>query len=287
MAKARRNMAASVRARLLAQSKESGQQFRLVLTRYALERLLYRLSLSAHAGRFVLKGAMLLTSWFDLPMRPTRDIDLLGFGDDDSEAMLETFRDILAVEADDGVQFDREALKVERIRDHLAYGGVRLRTRASIDGALVAVVIDIGFGDAIEPGLEEIDYPVMLDQPAPRLRAYAKETVIAEKFQAMVDLGRANTRMKDFFDIWLMAQSFSFDDDRLPQAIAATFARRNTAIPVDLPDALTQDFATDREKVDQWTAFVRDISLDAGPLPDVIERLAVFLMPYAEAARRL
>ncbi len=287
MAKPPRNIGASVRARLLAQAKESGQQFQLVLTRYALERLLYRLSVSAHAGRFILKGAMLLTSWFDLPMRPTRDIDLLGFGDDDSEAMLETFRDILAVEADDGVHFDRDALKVERIRDHLAYGGVRLRTKASIDGALVAVVIDIGFGDAIEPGAEEIDYPVMLDQPAPRLRAYAKETVIAEKFQAMVDLGRANTRMKDFFDIWLMAQSFSFEDGRLAQAIAATFARRKTAIPVELPDALTQDFANDREKVDQWTAFTRDISLDAGPLSDVIASLAAFLMPQAEAARRL
>jgi predicted nucleotidyltransferase component of viral defense system len=280
-------MGASVRARLLAYSKESDQQFQLVLTRYALERLLYRLSQSAHADRFILKGAMLLTSWFDLPMRPTRDIDLLGFGDDDSEAMLKTFREILAVEADDGIQFDRDALMVERIRDHLAYGGIRLRTKASIDGALVAVVIDIGFGDATEPGAEKIVYPVMLDQPAPRLRAYAKETVIAEKFQAMVNLGRANTRMKDFFDIWLMAQSFSFEDDRLARAIAATFARRKTAIPHEPPDALTQGFANDREKIDQWTAFIRDISLDAGLLSDVIASLAAFLMPQAAAARRL
>ncbi|WP_380872104.1 hypothetical protein ACFB49_30520 [Sphingomonas sp. DBB INV C78] len=287
MSKAPRNMGASVRARLLAQSKESGQQFQLVLTRYALERLLYRLSLSPHAGRFILKGAMLLTSWFDLPMRPTRDVDLLGFGDADSEAMLETFREVFAIEFDDGVRFDRAALKVERIRDHLAYGGVRLRTTANIDGAVVAVVIDVGFGDAIEPGAEEIDYPVMLDQPAPRLRAYAKETVIAEKFQAMVDLGRANTRLKDFFDIWLMTKSFSFEDERLAQAIAATFARRETAIPQELPDALTQDFANDREKVVQWAAFTRDLAIDAGPLSEVVGRLADFLMPHAEAARRL
>ena len=287
MTKAPRNMGASVRARLLAQSKVSGQQFQLVLTRFALERLLYRLSVSSHAGRFILKGALLLTSWFDLPMRPTRDVDLLGFGDADSDAMLETFRDVLAVGAEDGVQFNPDTLKVERIRDHLAYGGVRLRTTADIDGAVVTVVIDVGFGDAIEPDAVEINYPVMLDQPAPRLRAYAKETVIAEKFQAMVDLGRANTRLKDFFDIWLMAQSFAFDGDRLAQAIAATFARRKTEIPEQLPDALTQDFAHDREKVAQWAAFTRDLAVDSGPLAEVVGRLADFLMPHAEAARRL
>ena len=287
MAKAPRNIGASVRARLLAHSKENGQQFQLVLTRFALERLLYRLGRSAHAGRFLLKGAMLLTSWFDLPMRPTRDVDLLGFGDPDSEAMFEIFRDILAIEVDDGVIFDQGALRVDRIRDHLAYGGVRLRTRANIDGANVSIVVDVGFGDAVEPGAEEIDYPVMLDLPAPRLRAYPKETVIAEKFQAMVDLGRANTRLKDFFDIWLMAQSFSFDEARLAQAIAATFARRKTAIPEATPDALTPDFAADPDKIAQWSAFTRDLAIDTGSLADVISSLAAFLMPYAEAARRL
>ena len=216
MAKDIRNIAASVRARLLNLSRASGQNFDLVLTRFALERLLYRLGQSAYAERFVLKGAMLLISWFEDPQRGTRDLDLLGFGDPSPDAMIAMFRDILAQDANDGVEYDVAALRVDRIRDELEYGGIRLRTTASISGARINLTIDIGFGDALEPGVELIDYPVMLDLPAPRLRAYARETVIAEKFQAMVALGRANSRMKDFYDIWLLSRSFPFDDERLP-----------------------------------------------------------------------
>ncbi|MDE0346624.1 MAG: nucleotidyl transferase AbiEii/AbiGii toxin family protein [Boseongicola sp.] len=216
MAKETRNIAASVRARLLNLSRASGPNFDLVLTRFALERLLYRLGQSAYAERFVLKGAMLLTSWFEDPQRGTRDLDPLGFGDPSPDAMIAMFRDILAQDANDGVEYDVAALRVDRIRDELEYGGMRLRTTASISGARINLTIDIGFGDALEPGVELIDYPVMLDLPAPRLRAYARETVIAEKFQAMVALGRANSRMKDFYDIWLLSRSFPFDDERLP-----------------------------------------------------------------------
>lgn len=229
MAKEIKNIGASVRARLLQYAKASGQSFDLVLTRFALERLLFRLSRSPHADRFVLKGAMLMMSWFDDPHRGTRDLDLLGFGDPNPERMLATFREILAQDADDGVEFDAEALRVDRIREELEYGGLRLRTTASISGARISLTIDIGFGDALEPGDEELDYPSMLDFPMPRLRGYARETVIAEKFQAMVALGRANSRMKDFYDIWILSRSFAFDDDRLARAIAATFARRGTA----------------------------------------------------------
>lgn len=281
------NLGASVRARLLNLSKASGQSFDLILTRFALERLLFRLGRSRYADRFVLKGAMLLLSWLDDPHRGTRDLDLLGFGDPDPDAMLASFREILAQPADDGVDFDPDSLRVERIREELEYGGLRLRATASISGARISLTIDIGFGDAVEPGAELVDYPVMLDLPAPRLRAYAKETVIAEKFQAMVALGRANSRMKDFYDIWILSRSFAFDDDRLARAIAATFARRGTDVPAELPDALTPAFAGDAQKQTQWRAFIDDVAHDPGPLANVIEDVAAFLMHHAAMARRL
>jgi predicted nucleotidyltransferase component of viral defense system len=231
MAREIRNLGASVRARLLKLSKASGQSFDLVLTRFALERLLYRLSHSPHAERFVLKGAMLMMTWFDDPHRVTRDLDLLGFGNPGEDDILSAFRNILAQDGGDGVVFDPHTLRVDRVRDDLDYGGLRLRTIAEVDGARISLTIDIGFGDALEPGTEVVEYPVMLDFPAPTLRAYARETVIAEKFQAMVALGRANSRMKDFYDIWVLSRSFSFQDDRLARAISATFSRRGTADP--------------------------------------------------------
>lgn len=287
MAKEIKDIGASVRARLLQLSRRSGQSFDLVLTRFALERLLFRLGQSDHAGRFVLKGAMLFMSWFDDPHRGTRDLDLLGFGDPEPEAMLATFRDILAVDADDGVTFGLDALRIDRIREEQEYGGLRLKTTAAISGARISVSIDIGFGDALEPRAELLDYPTLLDFPAPRLRAYARETVIAEKFQAMVALGRTNSRMKDFYDIWMLSRSFTFDDDRLPRAIAATFARRETPIPTELPDALTPAFGADVQKQRQWKAFVEDVALQPGDLVDVIGEIAEFLMPRAMAAARL
>ena len=284
MAKEIKNIGASVRARLLNLAKASGQSFDLVLTRFALERLLFRLGQSPHADRFVLKGAMLLMTWFDDPYRGTRDLDLLGFGDPDPDAMLAAFREIVAQEARDGVQFDVDALRVDRIREELEYGGLRLRTTAEISGARINVTIDIGFGDAIEPGVEVIDYPSMLDLPAARLRAYARETVIPEKFQAMVTLGRTNSRMKDFYNIWILSRSFVFDDDRLPRAIAATFARRTTPIPGERPDALSPSFAADAQKQQHWRAFIKDVALNPGELTAVIEELAAFLMPQARRA---
>lgn len=287
MPKEIKNIGASVRARLLNLSKANGQSFDLVLTRFALERLLFRLSQTHYADRFVLKGAMLLMSWFEDPHRGTRDLDLLGFGDPSPDAILATFREILAHDANDGVVFDADALRVDRIREELEYGGLRLRTTASISGARINLTIDIGFGDALEPGAELIDYPVMLDLPAPRLRAYARETVIAEKFQAMVALGRTNSRMKDFYDIWILSRSFTFDDDRLARAIAATFARRGTEIPTGLPDALSPAFAADEQKQRQWRVFVEDVALDPGPLADVLNELAAFLMAHTASAKRV
>ncbi len=287
MPKQVRNIGASVRDRLFNLARERKQPFDLLLTRYVLERLLYRLSTTKHRDRFVLKGAVLITTWFKDPLRPTRDLDLLGYGDSDAECMLAAFREICAVQLDDGVAFDIAALGVDAIREELEYGGLRIKTNATVSGARVRVSIDIAFGDAIEPEPEEAELPVLLDQPAPLLRTYPREAVIAEKFQAMVALGRANSRMKDLYDIWVLSRSYEFKGDALARAIAATFARRKTPIPAEPPDALTPAFSSDAAKVQQWNAFVSDLSAQPGTLEVVVRDLAAFLMPRAEEAIRI
>lgn len=282
-----RNIAASVRGRLLNLARERGQPFELLLTRYVLERLLYRLTLTGYRNRFVLKGAMLASAWFDAPFRPTRDLDLLGFGDSEPDAMLQAFREICSVEADDGVEFDSASLSFDRIRDAAEYGGLRLKTYAAIATARVRVTVDIGFGDAVEPEIAEVDLPVLLDAPAPRIRAYPREAVIAEKFQAMAMLGRANSRMKDFYDIWLLSRVYEFNGDGLARAIAATFTRRRTPVPETLPDALTPAFAADPAKQQQWLSFLEAIGAERVALADVVRELAGFLMKHATAARKM
>jgi predicted nucleotidyltransferase component of viral defense system len=284
MPEPKRNIGASVRARLLNLSKQRGQPFDLLLTRYAIERLLYRLSTTKHRERFTLKGAMLMTTWFDTGFRPTRDLDLLGSGDPEPGKILAVFREICAIAGDDGVTFDVNALKIERNREELEYGGLRIKTHATIDGARISVVIDIGFGDATEPGIKEIDYPVLLDFPAPKLRSYQPETVIAEKFEAIVKLGQANSRMKDFYDIWMLSREYEFKGDPLARAIAATFARRKTDIPTERPIGLTKAFADDPAKQQQWKSFADTIGAELPPFGDVVEELAAFLMPSTALA---
>ncbi len=279
-----RNMGASVRQRLLNLSKARNQPFQLLLTRYALERLLYRLSTTKYRERFVLKGAMLLTTWIKTPFRPTGDLDLLAFGDADPDAMLAIFREICAIDLNDGVSFDLKSLVIDRNREDLEYGGLRIKANAIISGAKVRVIVDVGFGDAVEPEIKELDLPVLLDQPSPHLRSYPRETVIAEKFQAMVALGRANSRMKDFYDIWALSRAYEFDGDSLAKAIKATFERRKTAIPSEPPDALTIQFASDAAKQQQWNSFVQGIEAEAPDLPKIVADLSEFLMPYARAA---
>ena len=285
MAKRTRDVGASVRSRLLKLARARSQPFDLLITRYALERLLYRLSESAHRNRFALKGAMLVTTWFPDPHRPTRDLDLLGFGDFTEESLLKVFREVCGMPAHDGINFETDDLRIERIREELEYGGLRLRTVANLSRARINIVVDVGFGDAVEPGLEEIEFPVLLDSAAPRLRAYPRETEIAEKFQAMVYLGRANSRMKDFYDVWMLSKAYEFDEARLTKAIAATFGRWRTAIPSDVPDTFTPEFAHDASKRRQWDAFVRELTASAGSLETVVSDLAAFLMPMALKAR--
>ena len=275
-----RNVGASVRQRLLNLAHARGQPMELLLTRYALERLLHRLSLSPHRERFVLKGAMLLATWFDEPHRATRDVDLLGFGDAAEDALLGTFREIMSVEVDDGVVFDLKGLRIEAIREEVEYGGSRLRTTAALAGARIPITVDIGFGDAIEPGVEDIDLPVLLDMPSPHLRAYPPETVIAEKFHAMVVLGRANSRMKDYYDVWMLMNTFAIEPTRLQRAIAATFARRNTMIPTEVPDGLSDAFAADPGKQRQWGAFAQNLADQVPELRRVVNELRLELMGF-------
>jgi predicted nucleotidyltransferase component of viral defense system len=281
------NLGASVRARLFNISRERNQPFDLLLTRYVLERFLYRLGSSRYRERFILKGALLLTAWFDNPLRVTRDLDLLGIGDPDPVALLNIFREICSIDAADAVMFDVSSFNMERIRNETEYGGLRIKGNATVDGARVRVLVDIPFGDATEPGLEETNLPVLLDFPAPHLRAYPRETVIAEKFQAMVTLGRVNSRMKDYYDIWMLSRYYEFRDNALARAIKATFARRKTAIPIERPDGLTQAFAEDSRTLEQWTAFLKGVMVDPDPLAHVVDDLADFLMPHAEAARAI
>ena len=285
MAREVKNIAASVRARLLRISKEKGLNFDLVLTHYAIERLLYRLAQSRYAERFVLKGAMLLMTWFDEPLRGTRDLDLLGHGNPAPYTVLGVFKEVLGQEQPDGVLFGADEASIGRIRQENEYGGLRIRTPAEIGGARIVVNVDVGFGEATEPPAEWLDYPVLLDMPAPRLLGYARETVIAEKFQAMVALGLANSRMKDYYDLWVISRTFDIDRSRLAGAISATFARRRTPIPDAVPDGLSQAFAEDVVKQRQWEVFKRDLGVDPGPLDSVVETLEAFLMPAAVAAR--
>ena len=285
MAKPVVNPAASVSSRLLAYARDKGLAFDLVLTRFALERLLDRLSRSPYTQRFVLKGGMLVMIWFDEPLRGTRDLDLLGFGDATPEGLHAAFTDILAMPGDDPLVFDHAALSVMPIRGADQYGGVRLRTTAALANTRIPVVIDVAFGDAVEPGLISIDYPVLLDLPRPRIRAYAPETVIAEKFQAMVALGRANSRMKDIFDVWSIFNAYEIDQTRLATALTATFARRGTPLPDGAPDALTEAFSADPAKVRQWRAFVSGLSVEPPALLDAAAAIAARLMPVMAAAR--
>jgi predicted nucleotidyltransferase component of viral defense system len=277
-----RDIGASVRQRLLNLARARGQPLEPLLTRYALERLLHRLSLSPHRERFVLKGAMLLITWFDEPHRATRDVDLLGFGDPAHEVLLVSFREVMRIEIDDGLRFDAEGLRIEAIREELEYGGSRLRTTASLAGARIPITIDIGFGDAVEPGIEDIDLPVLLDMPSPRLRAYPPETVIAEKVHAMVVLGLANSRMKDYYDVWMLLTTVEIAEDRLQRAIEATFKRRGTEVPKTLPEGLSDAFAADADKLRQWDAFTGNLVGTVPALGQLVTRLRATLAPEFE-----
>lgn len=252
-----RNPAASIRQKLLNIATRQGEDFGLILTRYALERLLFRLSQSRYRDQFVLKGAMLFQLWTNMPHRPTRDLDLLGNGDPSPENCLAVFRELCAVAVpDDGLKFPIDAVTAERIKEDKEYEGVRVRLLARMANVRVPLQVDIGFGDALTTRPSVLDYPTLLTMPAPQIQAYPMEAVIAEKLEAMVHLGMLNSRMKDFFDVWFLARTFSFEAAALADAIRATFERRGTPLDTEAFAALISELSTDSSKRTQWQAFL-------------------------------
>ncbi|EIU7198871.1 nucleotidyl transferase AbiEii/AbiGii toxin family protein [Pseudomonas aeruginosa] len=281
------NLVASVRARLLNVAKAQASDFNQVLVRFALERILYRLTQSPHADRFLLKGALLFTLWYDMPHRATRDADLLGFGASDLESVAQVFREIAAVAVDDGIVFDPASVTVEEIRKEAGYGGVRVVIAGELAKARCKTQIDVGFGDAVTPGPVDSVYPVLLDDlPAPRLRAYPTYTVIAEKLHAIALLGMTNSRVKDYFDLSVLLEREILDADLLAQAIKATFERRGMTVPAELPVGLTDEFAHDASRQVLWQSFVKKNELDPEPLAAIVGRLRLALEPALNRAAR-
>jgi len=279
------NLCASILARLLKLAKQRGEDYSLLLNRFGIERLLARVSVSPHADRFLLKGALLFAVWYDTPHRPTRDADLLGFGPDDEADLIATFRELATVDLGDGIVFDADSVKAGAIREDNIYGGTRIKLSARIGSARCALQIDVGFGDAVTPGPQTVTYPTLLDEfPAPTLRVYPVYTVIAEKYQAMVVLGQANSRMKDFFDLAVIARRTELDGAALAAAIAATFVRRRTALPSERPLALTKHFSEEAGKLRQWQAFLNRNGIAAIPLGDTVALLDDLLWPPTVAA---
>lgn len=279
------NLSASIRQRLLTYAQTTGRPFQEVLQYYAMERFLFRLSVSPYCDKFILKGALMLSAWGAPSSRPTRDIDLLGYLPNQMETLVGTIREICHQEVEsDALIFDSASATGTVIKEDADYEGVRVAFRGSLDNIPIPMQIDIGFGDIVFPAALVTEYPVILNHSRPKLRCYSRETAIAEKFEAMVKLGLLNSRMKDFFDIWLLSRQFEFDGATLAEAIQKTFGNRGTQI-ADRPTAFSLDFANDAAKVLQWQAFVRRLRAD-GTTPDLISvcnSIGAFLSPPAAA----
>jgi hypothetical protein len=285
---AAKGLPVSVHVRLIQHAKAAGIDPNAVLARYAAERFLYRLSRSKYADRFVLKGALLMLVWLGETIRPTRDADLLGFGEVSQDSLAKIFTDVCHVEVEpDGLRYLPSSMRIATIRPEDAYGGLRATIQARLGNARLHVQIDVGIGDAVIPEPEWLEYPGLLDLPRIRMKAYRPETAIAEKLHAMVILGEANGRMRDFFDIHALSEHRAFDGDILTRAVRATFERRRTPIPASLPLAMTPAFAAIRAKQTQWQGFLGKSGLNSAPtqLSDVVARIAAFLEPIITAAR--
>ena len=280
-----RNASASVRQRLLNKARADKRPFNELLQDYAMGRFLYRLSCSRQAGRFVLKGALMLRVWESPTPRTTMDIDLLGRTSNREVDLTAQVREILSTEVDpDGLAFDADSLRLERIMEDAVDEGLRLRLTGSLDTARITLQIDIGFGDPVYPHPQEADFPGLLDFPVPRLLCYSRESTIAEKFEAMVKLGELNSRMKDFYDIWLLSRQFDFIRADLAEAIRLTFARRHTEVPETVA-AFTAGFGVAKQR--QWMAFHRRLQQHHVPtgFAEIIAGLDSFLAPIGPGLR--
>lgn len=276
------NKAASVKQCLLNIARKTNQNFDLILRRYALERLLFRLSRTEHKKEFVLKGAMLLYAWRESGFRPTKDLDLLGSGTPSPDILRRTFRDTCEIGFNaDGLVYDPDSICVKDSMAAQNYAGLCVSISAFLGKARVPIEIDVGFGDVVIPEPQEIDYPVLLDLPAPAILAYTRESVIAEKFEAMVRLGESNSRMKDYYDIWYLSRNFDFRASLLAEAIIATFQRRRTELPHGYPTGLSDEFFTTPNHQVQWRAFVKRIAVerDVGEFVTVVQGIRNFILP--------
>jgi predicted nucleotidyltransferase component of viral defense system len=250
-----------------------------------MERFLFRLSVSPHAEKLVLKGGLMLTAWRAPTTRPTKDIDFLARMRNDVDTVVGVVKEICAQDVDpDGLLFDIRSVDGRVIKEDADYEGVRVTLLSHLQKARVNMQIDTGFGDVVVPGAAMLEYPTILDYDAPKVRGYSRETTIAEKFEAMVKLGQINSRIRDFFDIWLLLRQFDFEGPLLARAVRETFANRGTAINPD-PVALTAEFAADPSKTRQWAGFVDKSRIDFAPamLQDVVDAIADFIGPVARA----
>lgn len=281
-------IARSVHDRLLKLAAAGKEDFNAILGRYANERILYRLTRTKHGKRFILKGASLFVLWLGRAHRSTRDLDLLGSGKIDPAVLHSVFADVCEVAVEpDGVKFDPASITVAEIREGQEYGGLRVKLRGLMGTARLSIQIDVGIGDAITPTPEEATFPTLLDMPAPTLRVYPRETAIAEKLDAMIELGMKNSRMKDYYDIALLARNFPFDGPMLRGAIDATLRRRGRTIPAELPTGLTDAFGSDPSKSSQWKAFTRGHREPELPADfrAVVREVRTFLEPPLDVIR--
>jgi len=280
-----KNISASTRQRLFNMAHDANRSFNEILQYYAIERFLYRISQSMHADKFILKGALLFIAWGTSPFRPTRDIDLLGLTTNELDGIERIFRELCDQDIEtDGLIFDKESVKSERITEDADYEGVRINLIGYLGKAKIPLQIDIGFEDVVTPAPIVLKYPTILPMPVPILRGYPPESVVAEKLQALVFLGSINSRMKDFYDLWMMAEHFEFDGEQLQKAIINTFKRRNSTLPKETPAGLGESFASDNQT--QWKAFLLRMRIDkmSETFTDVIRLLRGFLMPILQAS---
>ena len=281
-----RNVPASVHARLRNLAHHREVDFNLLLDRYVVERFLYRLSASHEVDRFTLKGAALFRAWTEDDLRQTRDVDFLADGSVDPaiRAAMETICAIPCPE--DGVIFDAETIRIQEIQRGRPEGGLRARIQGHLGNIRLALQVDIGFGDIITPAREQEDYPTLLDLPTPRIWTYPRETLVAEKFEAMVSLGVDNSRVTDLWDIALVARRFAFDGETLQTAVAATFRQRHTSLGDEWPEALLPAYYEDTLRTERWRSLDRQIGMSPdGPaqLADVGEELRRFLGPVCDS----
>lgn len=285
---ASKNVPASVRQRLLNVAKKTDDEFQALLTRYALERLLFRLGKSAHREELVLKGAFLYLAWGEAASRPTKDVDFLASGEAEIERFVDLTKDICSIhDPSDGLEYETDSVSGKPIREQPLHDGIRIHLLAHLGNARIPLQIDIGFGDAVSPDPVDISYPTILDLPAPSVRAYRIETVIAEKFEALVSIGQATSRLKDFFDIWRFSSVFSFDGGLLQRTFESTFDRRRTPVPAGDPPALGTDFSSDPNRMRQWDRLVARFAGDEliPSLAEVCEQIRTFVAPIISSIR--